>query len=370
MKSILSFICILLNIYLASSSFQTALFKEMNKKHLKKNLIVAPLSAYLVLGFAANGADGKALKEMTSVLDNADIEEVNNINKEIAISLKDFSSIEIANAIMYAVETKRIFPITAMLYEIETEELKSVEQVNNWCKKSTHGKIEKILDSLDSKIVILLLNAIYFDGKFKIEFDKTKEDIFYNSNEKLLGTKVELMTIEKEFSYFDDKTVQIIELPYDKDDLSAIIILPYENVNINEYIADLTDDKLPRLIKRMSSQKVYLELPKFKIGFLGYLSEALKNMGMKIPFTSKADFTKYGENFYLSEVVQKIIFFMDKQKIRSSNIKNEINTTKNEAKRPSMIINRPFLFMLRSGKFPINYQILFMAKIDQIPSYN
>ena len=116
----------------------------------------------------------------------------------------------------------------------------------------------------------------------------------------------------------------------------------------------------------MLSQKIYLELPKFEIGFSVYLTEALKEMGMKIPFTSKANFSKIGKDVYLSEIIQKIIFSVNEKGANSAKDKNEINTTKNEVKILSMIVNRPFLFMLRNSKFPTNYQILFMAKLEYI----
>ena len=366
MKSIIIFTCILLNAFLASCSFQISLFKEINKVNIKNNAIISPLCAYLVLGFAANGAEGEALDEMMSVLENVNIEEVNEINGKITIYLKEFSSINLANAVMNAKETKSTFQFTSIVYEIPIEKLESITQVNNWCKESTKGNIEAILYSYDPKVVMLLLNAIYFNGKWKTEFDRTKKGIFYDFNDKLIEKQVELMTIESEFSYYEDKTVQIIELPYDKDDLSAIIILPNEDMNINDYIINLTDDKLSKLIKRMHSQKIYLELPKFEIGFSVYLTEALKEMGMKIPFTSKANFSKIGKDVYLSEIIQKIIFSVNEKGANSAKVKNEINITKNEEKRLSMIVNRPFLFMLRNSKFPTNYQILFMAKLEYI----
>ena len=30
---------------------------------------------------------------------------------------------------------------------------------------------------------------------------------------------------------------------------------------------------------------------------------------------------------------------------------------------PSMIINRPFIFMLRNKNLPVNYEMLFMSKV-------
>ena len=64
MKSIVCIVCILLNLYLTSCSFQTTFFKEMNKEYINKNLLISPLSAYQVLGLTANGAKGETVNQM------------------------------------------------------------------------------------------------------------------------------------------------------------------------------------------------------------------------------------------------------------------------------------------------------------------
>ena len=356
---------------MATCHFQTTLFREINKLNINKNVIISPLSAYQLLGLIANQAEGNTLDEIISVLDNVNIEEINTVNGEIVVAEKSFSSIEIANAVMTANDPKKSFSLIAGLYEAKAEKLQSIKQVNNWCNSNTHGKIEKIIDSLDTKIIMLLLNAIYYKGIWETEFDvrNTKKGIFYNFNDKSIKANVELMSIESEFLYYEDNTVQIIELPYEKDSMSSYIILPNENMNINDYISNLSDDKLPKIIKNMNSRTVNLALPKFEIDFSTNLASALKNMGMKISFTSKAQFNKIvdnSKNFYLNDIIQKIIFSVDEKGANAATVKTETIRRKNVEKIPLMIVNRPFLFMLRNSEFPKNYQILFMSKIEEL----
>ena len=83
MKSLLNHCCILLCLYLSLCSFQTNLFKEMNKVFINKNLIISPLSAYQIIGLATNGAKGKTLQEMLLALGNKNLEELNKINTDI-----------------------------------------------------------------------------------------------------------------------------------------------------------------------------------------------------------------------------------------------------------------------------------------------
>lgn len=44
--------------------------------------------------------------------------------------------------------------------------------INNWVKEKTSGKIAKILDKLDVNSVCVILNAVYFKGKWENPFQK------------------------------------------------------------------------------------------------------------------------------------------------------------------------------------------------------
>ena len=49
--------------------------------------------------------------------------------------------------------------------------------INNWVKDKTNGKIEEIVDSpLDPDLVTILINAIYFKGDWKYEFDESQTE--------------------------------------------------------------------------------------------------------------------------------------------------------------------------------------------------
>ena len=109
MKSLLNITFLFLLFSLSYCSFQTYFFKELNKDFIKKNVIVSPLSAYQILGLTANGAKGQSLEEMLLALGNKDLEELNKLNTEILSTSKDFTTIEIANAVMSAFKPKENF---------------------------------------------------------------------------------------------------------------------------------------------------------------------------------------------------------------------------------------------------------------------
>ena len=83
-----------------SCSFQISLFNKLNSKYKENNLIISPLSIYQAISFVSNGANGETQKELLKLLDKKEMEEINLINKQILTTIKDFKSLEIANAIM------------------------------------------------------------------------------------------------------------------------------------------------------------------------------------------------------------------------------------------------------------------------------
>ena len=117
----------------------------MNKGKTGENLIISPLSIFQALSLTANGAKKDTLSEMLDLLEASSLEDLNKMNYEILSIVKDFSTIDIANAVMSKFNPLDDFVEVAEKYLALVEPLKSVEQVNNWCSNKTHGKINNIL---------------------------------------------------------------------------------------------------------------------------------------------------------------------------------------------------------------------------------
>ena len=367
MKYILFISCILINFFFSLGFFQTSFFKEVNKENRNKNINISPLSAYQVLGLTANGAKKETLEQMLLALGNSNLEELNLINTQILSICKQFTTVEIANAIMTKFRPKQTFMDVADLYESTVEQLYSLSQVNNWCNLKTHGTIPTILDELPGNVVMILLNAIYFKGSWKTEFDtkNTTKQLFYNLNSQ--EVYADTMKLKEKFNYYEDKDVQIVEMPYTYDSMSAVIFLPNKDTNINEFIDELTDEKLQKFLKRMNEQIVQIELPKFKLEFSSELNNVLQKMGMVTPFKGYADFTGIIDgSIYIDKVIQKAYLSIDEKGTEASSATAVVMIKGMAPPTYPMIINRPFLFMLRNKNFPQNYEMLFMAKIEEL----
>ena len=204
MRASLFYISILLTLSsLCLGSFQISFLKEINKYNKNKNFVFSPMSIYQILSLTANGARGNTLHEMVKALSGNSITELNRINSEILNAAKNFTSIEIANAIMTRIEPLDEFKKIAYSYDATIEKLKSADQVNSWCFLKTHGKILQIVDQLDPLTKMILLNAIYFKGTWKNKFkpEKTQKKYFYNFGDQTKPVQVNMMNLETKFNY-------------------------------------------------------------------------------------------------------------------------------------------------------------------------
>ena len=368
-----SFLSALL-IHSLNCSFQATLFNKMNKDKKGENLIISPLSIFQALSLATNGAKSETQLEMLDLLQASDIDELNEINYKILSIFKEFTTIDIANAVMTKFTPLEDFANVAKKYLSPIEPLKSVEQVNNWCSNKTHGKIDKILEELDPNTLMIILNAVYFKGEWTSKFDSrsTRELPFYN-----LGTEkknIDTMVQIDHFRYYEDKKVQAIELRFIEDYMSAIIILPAEGNDINKYIDTLSisSEEYTKIIKGLNRAKVYIQLPKFELQFKEQLNEVLTDLGMEKAFNPiAADFTGLREEgeLFVSKVIHKTYLKVFEDGCEAAAV-TAIDIAGNgmpiEEKIYEMKVNRPFLFLLKNAALPEGYDLVFMSKIEKL----
>ena len=374
MKYQLIFILISLLINSFNCSFQFDIFNRINKETKGENLIISPLSIFQVLSLTANGANGETQKEMLEVLGNYNIDELNEINYNILSIIKDFSTIDIANAVMSKFTPLDNFCNIAEKYLAPIEPLISAEQINNWCSNKTHGKINKIIEVLSPDTVMILLNAIYFKDEWSLQFEHglTKNLSFYNLG--IEERKVETMSQIEYFNYYEDKKVQVIELRFKHDFMSALIILPSDQIDINTYINYLPNsrDEFSTLLKQLKITRVHLQLPKFEVRFSEKLNQILIDLGMYNAFSEDdANFRglREEEKLYISQVIHKTYLKVNEEGTEAAAVTmvamNEWAMPK-EDKIYNMKIDRPFLFMLRNNELPKDHDMVFMAKIEKI----
>ncbi|OUM70706.1 hypothetical protein PIROE2DRAFT_1262 [Piromyces sp. E2] len=380
-------------------SFQINIFKEINKEKIGKNVTISPLSIYHILSLTTNGAANKTLEEMLNSLCHTSLIELNKNNKIIAEIIENFQSVETANAVFTKIKTTDSFKKTIEQYKGEIDMLIDENQVNKWCSDATNGKIPTIINELSPNVIMILINAIYFKGIWKKRFEikDTVKDTFMNYNKEPI--KIDFMNKTDKYFYYEDEEIQAISLDYKDDNMKAVIILPkveneeekfYLNqlniindinnntsipqykkpIEINEYINKLTLEDYRNIINNMKEIKVKLSMPKFEINYQDELSESFKSLGMVQAFTGHADFSSMikGGGVSISQIIHKSYIKVDENGTEAAAVTAVL--MKKRLPIPveivNMVINHPFLFIIRNESLPSGHDIVFASKVETL----
>jgi serpin B len=242
--------------------------------------------------------------------------------------------------------------------EIQSLDFKSPQApktINDWVKKNTNNKIEKIVDTIPDDAILYLINAVYFKGAWKVKFDEknTKEDDFKLLNNKT--KKVKFMNKEGKFNYYKDKEIQVVELPYGNEKVSMFIFLPASS--LNDFIKQLNFEKFKKWLSKLQTKRVNVSIPKFKLEYEEKLNKVLESLGLKIAFDSeRADFSNMFSGAVISEVSHKTFIEVNEKGTEAAAVTSVhvLSIT------PQFIANKPFFFVIKDNSTNI---ILFMGAV-------
>ncbi|MBM4169626.1 MAG: serpin family protein [Ignavibacteria bacterium] len=359
----------------SNSKFWLKIFKEMNKEEQRKNIFISPLSISTALGMTLNGAQGTTYDSMVATLEfqNLSLEEINQGSKsltELLTGVDPGVTMNIANSIWsrlgFAVEepfinTNKTF-FNAQVATLDFSKPSAVETINSWVKTQTKGKIPTILDEpIPEEIVMYLINAIYFKGKWTTQFDpkETRDGEFTL----LSGSKVpcKLMTMNTKFRYHQTENYQAIDLPYGAGYFSMSLILPSPGMDIDAFVTGLEPGEWDSIVKGFREIQLHLSLPRFKLEYKNSLKESLTALGMGIAFDKlRADFrgiNKRGELF-ISQADHKAFVEVNEEGTEAAAVTSiGIGIV---SLPPTMVVDRPFVFLIRERT---SGAILFVGKV-------
>lgn len=140
--------------------------------------------------------------------------------------------------------------------------------INVWVEEMTMEKIKDLISpsDLNSNTRMVLVNAIYFKGKWEHKFNpsRTKKQSFYlNQNQEIY---VDMMDTQKCFRYnkISDLDAKALMLPYENPDISMLIILPNQRNGIGYIESKLASIDIAAIVNDMQYNEVHLALPKFR----------------------------------------------------------------------------------------------------------
>ncbi len=358
----------------SSGTFGLKLFKEINDFEENKNIFISPLSISMALGMTLNGANGTTYDSMKAALELHGLTqtEINEAYKNLIDLLTNDDPkvvFNIANSIWYRntmlfqqdfINTNKTY-FNAEVSGLDFDDPGSVDIINSWVNKNTNGKIPEIIKEISDNLVMCLINAIYFKGDWKYQFDKdyTKDDYFNKPD----GSQVPCKMMEQgnNYNYISNDLFQAVELPYGDSSFSMIIFLPKQD--INDLINQLDNENWNTWLNGFSFKEGGIWLPKFELKYELSLNKVLTAMGMGIAFSDFADFTGiYSQGgISISQVFHKTYVKVDEEGTEAAAVTYVgVETTSAGSSKFYMRLDKPFIFVIKDNQ---TNSLLFIGKI-------
>ena len=240
------------------------------------------------------------------------------------------------------------------------------QTINGWVEKETREKIKNLIPPgvLDALTRLVLTNAIYFKGDWAAQFDK---EATHDAPFTLLdGKKVEvpMMRQTEKFGYMETEGFQALELPYVKDELSMIVLLPRKVDGLAELEKSLTAENLAKWLPELRKRRVIVELPKFKMTSQFSLAKVLRSMGMTDAFSlPPADFSGMNgkKDLFISAVIHKAYVDVNEEGTEAAAATGVVMQL-TAAPTPPVLFraDHPFLFLIRDNR---SGSILFLGRM-------
>jgi serpin B len=361
----------------ANTRFGLNLFATINKEERDKNVFISPTSIAIALSMLYNGADGNTQQEIAEILQyqglSRDKINENALNWQKALETADPQvKVKIANSLWlkqgfnfqpeFLKRNQQFY--SAKVTNLDFANPQSVQTINNWVKEKTNGKIDKIVERINSEDILFLINAIYFQGNWTKQFEPklTKKETFYLS--KGMTKKIPLMAQSGKYSYYENSKFQAVALPYGEKKMSLYIFLPSKNSNLNSFLGDLTDSNWQKWLSEFRNKQGSLQIPRFKLEYELQLNKVLKSLGMKTAFDERqANFSAMtSAKTKVSNVKHKTFIEVNEKGTEASAATSvEVGVTSMPIDEPfNMIVNRPFFLAIRDNQ---TGTILFMGTI-------
>lgn len=252
------------------------------------------------------------------------------------------------------------------------EQDKVVSEVNEWVKDNTKGMIPQVLNKLSDDTKMLLINAVYFDGKWETPFleEDSRDDVFHGAKG---DETVKMMNQYGEsYAYVSMDGIKGITLPYKDSSVVMKVFIPEnEEDNIADLMGALSNEERQNLIDSLDragrTEIRRLMFPRFEYEQeIKEMDRILKDMGIVSAYQENADLDKIAEDLFVSTVIHKAKIEVDEQGTKAAAVTVIVANETACIQEPvfiDFIVDRPFFFVIEDTETGV---ILFMGQINTL----
>ncbi|XP_058151223.1 serpin I2 [Dasypus novemcinctus] len=364
-----------------NTEFAVDLYQAICLSH-KNNIIFSPLGTTLILGMVQLGAKGKAQQQIRQTLKLQE----NSTGEDFSVLKQFFSAISekkqeftfnLANALylqegftvkeQYLHSNEEFFQSAIKLVDFQDAKA-CAETISTWVESKTEGKIKDMFSAEEFGPLtrLILVNAVYFKGDWKQKFRRENTQLMKFTAKDGLAVKIPMMKalLRTKYGYFSESSMnyQVLELPYKGDEFSLIIILPAEDVIIEEAEKLITAHQILKWLSEMQEEDVEISLPRFKIEQKLDFKEALNSLNVTEIFSGGCDLSGITDSseVYVSHVLQKVFFEINEDGSEAATSTGMHVPVIMSLAQKQFIANHPFLFIMKNNP---TESILFIGRV-------
>ncbi|XP_051157844.1 antichymotrypsin-2-like [Leptopilina boulardi] len=374
-----------LDFHQALEKFNNDLYKNAASNGSIQNVLLSPLSINILLAILAVGAAGRTRSEIVTGI-NQPLQsgaQILNNYKLMVENLMNVTDVELqmSNAIFvdHSIRLKKSFQDELFNYFKAHEfsvnfktPIPTVDKINGKISEQTNNKINNMLSTKDidersTKVVIT--NAIYFKGEWKYKFANVTNLVFhdYHGQTKIVPTMTKTGPYRVSFGDTAIKA-RMIELPYKGDELSMLIVIPYEMNGLDDVESSLERVNLRNHIKSLMPFEVKLNLPKFRVEATTDLYDALNKMGINEAFTDIANFSRITDgNLSVSKMMHKTLIEVNENGAEAAAASVAVLGFRSmKSDPPEFNANHPFHYKIIKSIDKNNHVVLFAGNVKHI----
>ncbi|RXZ79801.1 serpin family protein [Paenibacillaceae bacterium] len=365
--------------------------KEKEPTVLSENDFISPVSISTVLAMTANGAQDDTLEAMKHTLrfEGMNMDEINrghlvlldllmNSNEEIEISAANAVWMKQGLDFKQPFLTQASDSYHAKLESLDLTTSAALRKINSWVSEETGGNIkEMIQEPLEDNVIMLLLNALYFNGNWDQPFNKklTRPGTFHSqpglgADTDAASSEVQMMSRSGMMSYMKGEGFQAVRLPYKAANMAMLVFLPDEDRGLDGFLDELTVDNWNQWLDNFAPRSGQLTMPRFEASYEVDLRKQLEQLGMAPAFSfTEANFqdmiTIPDNNVAISRVKHKA--FIDVQEegtVAAAATVVEAMAGSAPPEGPfEMHVNRPFFYAIHDQA---TSSLLFMGSVRKL----